>query len=123
MTPTRATRFLLLTATAVACWQPRHPQTDRVSPRICASSEVPVVANPTARTINMWMTDQTLKRVENVANHQIGSPATTEYGTLPAGATDTLFDVAGDKYVWAPGGGTVTCVARPTASTALDSGH
>jgi hypothetical protein len=98
---------------AIAC-KPHPPNTLSASEphnRPCPDAEVAVLHNPTDRDTRIFVTDRFLVSMSRVGANRLGGHATLEYGVLKAGATDTLFDVSGQKVAWSPGA-SFACVPR-----------
>jgi hypothetical protein len=93
----------------VGCWSPLHAAQPLGHAAACGDNQVPVLHNPTARRAPIFVSDP----VKQVLPHQTAPDyGTKELGWLPAGATDTMFEVWGREIAWSPGAD-FACVMRP----------
>jgi hypothetical protein len=92
-------------ACVIGCWAPRRPESaDLYRSRVCTHDSVAVLHNVTERETRIFVTDVVRRTASMAGGRQLPQDnPTTDYAVLPAGATDTMFDVSGQKYAWAPG--------------------
>ena len=97
----------------VGCWRYRAVEHPLSRYAACGDGQVPVLHNATARSTKVFVTDPLKQAAQNVLVRQ-ASPVygTADLGWLPAGATDTMFDVSGQQIAWSPGAD-FACVKRP----------
>lgn len=109
----RLTAVILILAPASACWAPPHRVANPLSrSRACTEGQMPVLHNPTERSSPIFVTDPAKEAASKVLAYQAAPMyGTRELGVLPAGATDTMFDISTQEIAFSPGAD-FACVPR-----------